>query len=311
MSQAHKCPQLSEYVHDARRFVLFSRQTIEQAPLQIYSSALVFAPTMSVIRQQYKSCIPRWITQLPKVGDNWNALVQTLEGHSSLVHSVAFSHDSARLASASADKTVKIWDASSGECLQTLEGHSDSVISVAFSHDSARLASASHDKTVKIWDASSGECLQTLEGHSDWVNSVAFSHDSARLASASQDETVKIWDASSGEGLRTLEVHSDVLYNISFDPTGSYLHTVIGAIALGASSSSSSNQTTNIVDPRSPRYQSWALSSDGEWITYNSENWVWIPSEYRPFCSAVSRETIGVGLRGGKVWMCSFRVDNI
>ena len=147
------------------------------------------------------------------------------------VRSVAFSHDSARLASASDDKTVKIWDASSGECLQTLEGHSGWVGSVAFSHDSARLASASDDNTVKIWDASSGECLQTLEGHSDRVRSVAFSHDSARLASASYDKTVKIWDASSGECLQTLGI-GKTLFNISFDTTGSYLHTEIGTIAV-------------------------------------------------------------------------------
>jgi tetratricopeptide (TPR) repeat protein len=82
--------------------------------------------------------------------------LQTLEGHSNAVDSVAFSHDSARLASASRDSTVKIWDAHSGACLQTLEGHSGSVHSVAFSHDSARLASASSDSTVKIWDAHSG-----------------------------------------------------------------------------------------------------------------------------------------------------------
>jgi WD40 repeat protein len=67
-----------------------------------------------------------------------------------VVFSVAFSHDSARLASASDDSTVKIWDASSGACLQTLEGYSGVVFSVAFSHDSARLASASNDRTVKI-----------------------------------------------------------------------------------------------------------------------------------------------------------------
>jgi WD40 repeat protein len=79
---------------------------------------------------------------------------------------VAFSHDSARLALASDDSTIKIWDAHSGACLQTLEGYSSRVSLVAFLHDLARLATASFDRTVKIWDAYSGACLQTLEGHS-------------------------------------------------------------------------------------------------------------------------------------------------
>ncbi|KAF2115879.1 WD40-repeat-containing domain protein, partial [Lophiotrema nucula] len=77
---------------------------------------------------------------------------QTLEGHSDSVHSVAFSHDSTRLASASHDGTVRIWDARSGACLQKLEGHSEWVRSVTFSYDSMRLVSASDDNTVKIWD---------------------------------------------------------------------------------------------------------------------------------------------------------------
>jgi WD40 repeat protein len=72
---------------------------------------------------------------------------------------VAFSHDSTWLASASYDRTVKIWDATSGAYLQTLKGYSRIVSLVAFSHDSTRLASASDDKTVKIWDATSGACL--------------------------------------------------------------------------------------------------------------------------------------------------------
>ncbi|KAH7394791.1 WD40-repeat-containing domain protein, partial [Pyrenochaeta sp. MPI-SDFR-AT-0127] len=84
-----------------------------------------------------------------------------LKGHSDSVYSVTFSHDSARLASASWDETQAMGDSRSA-CLQTLEGHSGFANSVAFSHDSTRLASASGDRTVKIWDASSGACLQTL-----------------------------------------------------------------------------------------------------------------------------------------------------
>src|SRR2546421_5088341 len=135
---------------------------IEQCPLQAYASAFVFSPARSLIRDLFKEEEPNWITIKPTIGDKWSPCLQTLEGHSRWVNSVAFSHDSARLASASGDGAVKVWDASSGECLQTLEGHSGLVNSVAFSHDSGRLASASDDRTVKVWDASSGECLQTL-----------------------------------------------------------------------------------------------------------------------------------------------------
>ncbi|KAL5371229.1 hypothetical protein DPSP01_014410 [Paraphaeosphaeria sporulosa] len=145
---------------------MYHQRAIESFPLQTYASALLFSPTASLIRQLFQHEEPEGIAIKPGMSDSWSACLQTLEGHSDWVTSVAFSHDSTRLASASRDRTVKIWDANSGACLQTLEGHSDPVTSVAFSHDSTRLASASRDRTVKIWDANSGACLQTLEGHS-------------------------------------------------------------------------------------------------------------------------------------------------
>ncbi|KAF2177807.1 YVTN repeat-like/Quino protein amine dehydrogenase [Zopfia rhizophila CBS 207.26] len=230
------------------------------------------------------------------------ACLQTLEAHSSYVSSVAFSHDSTRLASASDNRTIKIWDASSGACLQTLEGHSSYVSSVAFSHDSTRLASASNNGTIKIWDASSGACLQTLEGHSSYVSSVAFSHDSARLASASGDGTIKIWDASSRACLQTLKI-GKVLRNISFGTTSSYLHTEIGAVSISATPLVP-NSTPTVIEPQNSKYQGLALSSDGTWITHNSENLVWLPSEYRPSCSAVIGKKIGIGVGSGRVWIC-------
>ncbi|OAP64881.1 hypothetical protein AYL99_00853 [Fonsecaea erecta] len=214
---------LLELIHDARRFVMYHKQGIEISPLQAYISALIFSPSNSLTRRHFKEEEPKWIAIKPGTGENWSACLQTLEGHSDWVNSVAFSPDSTRLASASVDGTVKIWNVSSGASLQTLEGHSAGVNSVAFSPDSTRLASASDDRTVKIWDASSGAYLQTLEGHSSWVSSVTFSPDSTRLASASNDCTVKIWDASSGASLQTLEGHSAWVNSIAFSPDSTRL----------------------------------------------------------------------------------------
>ena len=113
------------------------------------------------------------------------------------MNSVSFSPDGTKIASASNDKTVKLWDVTSWECLQTLEGHSDRVESVSFSPDGTKVASGSWDKswdkTVKLWDVTSGKCLQTLEGHSNWVTRVLFSPDGTKLASVTCRTRIKIW----------------------------------------------------------------------------------------------------------------------
>ncbi|MCB8777869.1 hypothetical protein LJE17_10105 [Planktothrix agardhii 1031] len=85
----------------------------------------------------------------------------TLRGHTDWVWDVSFSPDSKRLASASGDKTVKLWDVSAGKEIQTLTGHTDGLRGVSFSPDGKRLATASSDKTVKLWDSTTGKEIQT------------------------------------------------------------------------------------------------------------------------------------------------------
>ncbi|KAI9834042.1 MAG: hypothetical protein M1819_003327 [Sarea resinae] len=213
---AEKSPNLYAFVHDAKRFALYNRSVIEFAPLQLYSSSLVFAPDKSLVRRQFEKCIPPWIQRRPDVQANWGATLQTLEGHDGAVISVSFSHDSRLLASASGDKTIRVWEAATGSLQQTLKGHTNRVTSVAFSHESRLLASASWDKTVRVWEAATGSLQQTLEGHTDKVSSVAFSHDSRLLASASWDKTVHVWDVITGSLQQTLKGHARKVASVAF-----------------------------------------------------------------------------------------------
>ncbi|KAH0562229.1 hypothetical protein GP486_003077 [Trichoglossum hirsutum] len=209
-------------VQDAKRFLLYNRSIIERAPLQVYVSALVFSPKMSLIRRLSLSQFPRWIKGLPVVEEDWNPSLQTLEGHSGRVSAVSFSQDGQFFVSASQDKTVKLWETRTGALRSVLEGHSGWVNAVAFSPDSQLLASASDDKTVRLWDARTGTS-RSLEGHSDRVKVVAFSPDGQLLASASYDKTVRLWDVRVETSHSVLEGHSGWVNAVAFSPDSQLL----------------------------------------------------------------------------------------
>jgi WD40 repeat protein len=140
------------------------------------------------------------------------------------VWDAAFSPDGKHIVGASQDKTVKFWNAQTGEPERALAGHTAALLRVAFSPDGKYLASASADKTVKVWDAQTGQERFSLEGHTSHVRCVAFSPDGKRIVSGGGLEgSVKLWDAETGQEQRTLQGHRNEVYGVAFSPDGQRL----------------------------------------------------------------------------------------
>jgi WD40 repeat protein len=129
--------------------------------------------------------------------------VRTLAGHSNIVESVAYSRDGRLVATASWDRTVRLWDPATGAAIRTMTA-TQAVRDVAFSPDGTRLASAGSEGELIVWDPATGAPIQTLKGHAATVNFVAFSPDGRILASTSDDHTVRLWDAATGASVRVI-----------------------------------------------------------------------------------------------------------
>jgi hypothetical protein len=169
------------------------------------------------------------------------SLIASFE-HQDLVFQTAFSPDGARILTASAGHTAKLWNAASGELIAPL-GHEGEVVPAGFSPDGARILTGSADHTAKLWDAASGELIASFD-HQEGVFHVAFSPDGARILTPSWDKTAKLWDAASSELIGSF-AHQDGVWHAAFismslggltigpDVPSTYTIAVIDALRLG------------------------------------------------------------------------------
>jgi WD40 repeat protein len=180
--------------------------------------------------------------------------------------------------------------------LQKLEGHTGDINAVTFSSDGQLLASASDDDTVRLWNPTTGELLQMLEGHTKWVKVVAFSPDGQLLASASQDRTVRLWNPETGEQLQKLELNVAVSA-LSFSMDNQDLETDRGLLHLHSSSVSLSS-----LKPRC----AGNIFLNGDWVSRNTQNLLWLPHGYRGTCSAVQDDILVIGQSSGQITFMEF-----
>ena len=149
----------------------------------------------------------------------------TLCGHSRGINDVAWSRSTSNyLATASDDKSLRLWDAHTGDPLVEFRGHANFVFSVRFNPQSNLLVSGSFDETVKLWDVRSGECISTLPAHSDPVTGVDFNRDGTCIVSGSHDGLIRIWDTFTGECLKTMYAEGNPPVSfVQFSPNGRFV----------------------------------------------------------------------------------------
>ncbi|KIM20496.1 hypothetical protein M408DRAFT_81933 [Serendipita vermifera MAFF 305830] len=208
---------------DMQKFVATFGSIISQSVPHVYLSALPFAPRKSAVSRQYKPGYPQTLKIEMGGQSEWPTTQNVLVGHGGSVYSVCFSLGGKRIASGSADRTIRVWDAETGEVVAgPLQGHTGTVFSVAFSPDGRRIVSGSDDTTIRVWDAETGEVVAgPLQGHNDWVRSVAFSPDGRRIVSGSEDTTIRVWDAQTGEAVAgPLQGHTGTVLSVAFSPDG-------------------------------------------------------------------------------------------
>ena len=153
----------------------------------------------------------------------WQTIPKKFGGQSDVIYSVAWSADGNRIATASQDKTAKVWEWATAKELYTLKDHSDAVMRVVFAPDGKSLYTASQDKNVRRFNLDDGKLMRQFSGHSEGVGALALSPDGSRLISAGTEPQLRWWNIGDGNTARNDHAHTGGVNDIVFSKDGKWI----------------------------------------------------------------------------------------
>jgi WD40 repeat protein len=155
---------------------------------------------------------------------SYDGVLWARSGHTSLVESLDWSKDGARVVTASYDKTVRVFDARTGHLQRIMTGPAPYMV-VAWSADAAWVVTGDNQANAQLWDGATGTCIRTFIGHKNEVAAATFSPDGATVATGGHDGTIVLWARDTG-AVRQVLSHSGWIWSLAYSPDGKLLASV-------------------------------------------------------------------------------------
>ncbi|KAI4094757.1 MAG: hypothetical protein LQ344_002002 [Seirophora lacunosa] len=225
-SQLQEAPLAHDFIEDCHRFTLAFRRPIEQAPEQVYVSALVFSPSKSIVRQNFSHERPQWVRLVMTLPEDWGRSLQTIHcGYRTT--EIRFLHHGELLATVGLRGKLDIWDPRTGDCQSSSLPPGD-MKTKSLSPDGSLVLSVSEGKYLTFWDVAKRENRFPCELGTSHITATAFSFDSRLVALGYEDGSVRVSNTQTGTDHWNRRIYSESVTDLVFSPDGTMI--AIGAV---------------------------------------------------------------------------------